>query len=144
MKKINHYITKSAIAAIILILIFTLTACGSAVPERLVGEWKCDPTSSGNPVDTSFYALRIEDNGEFSIYDFEAGNPGISGKMKGDDTGKIGLLNLQCDEEDFDPPMCWPNLKTNSEIRYRIIDDKTIKLGYVGIWMTFRADDANE
>ena len=134
----RNYIKKALLGAIILVFIFTLAGCGSAVPERLVGEWKCDPTSSGNPVDTSFYALSIEKDGTFSIYDFEAGNPGISGTMQGDDTGKIGILELNCDGEDFDPPACWPNLKEKSRVRYRILDENTIKLGYVGIWMTFR------
>lgn len=138
MKRTKQNTILTAFAAIILVMAFALAGCGSVVPDRLVGEWKCDPTSSGNPVDTSYYALRIEKSGEFSIYDFEAGNPGISGTMKGDDTGKIGILELTCDSEDFDPPACWLNLKPNSEIRYRIMDENTIKLGYVGIWMTFR------
>ena len=138
MRKSRHYIKKTAFTAIILVLIFTITGCGSAVPDRLVGDWQCDPTSTGNPVDTSFYALHIESDGTFSIFDKESGNPAISGTMKGDDTGKIGILELTCDSEDFDPPACWLNLKPNSEIRYRIMDENTIKLGYVGIWMTFR------
>lgn len=138
MKRTKQNAKITAFVAIILVMAFALAGCGSAVPDRLVGDWKCDPTSSGNPVDTSFYALTIEDNGTFSMYDQEAGNPAISGTMEGDDTGKIGLLNLKCTEEDFDPPACWLNLKPNSEIRYRIMDENTIKLGYVGIWMTFR------
>lgn len=138
MKGIKKHIKKTVLGTIIFILIFTLSACGSAVPERLVGEWTCDPESSGNHLDTSYYALRIDETGEFSIYDFEAGNPGISGTMKGDDTGKIGILELSCDSEEFNPPVCWPNLKENSRIRYKILDENTIKLEYVGIWMTFR------
>ncbi|MDD4199998.1 MAG: hypothetical protein PHS19_01265 [Eubacteriales bacterium] len=129
---------KTALLAIIFILVFTLAGCGSPIPERLVGEWKCDDRSTGNYVDTSFYALSIEDSGNFNLYDFETGNPGISGTMEGDDTGKIGILQLNCDKEEFNPPLCWPNLKTDSRIRYRIMDENTFRLGYVGIWMTFR------
>lgn len=139
MKERNrNHTKKTVLAAVAIIMLFTLSGCGSAVPERLVGEWQCDDTASGNHVDTGFYALRIESDGNFSLYDAEAGNPGISGTMKGDDTGKIGILELSCDKGDFDPPACWPNLHTNSRIRYKILDENSFKLGYVGIWMTFR------
>lgn len=121
-------------------MIFALTGCGSSVPERLVGDWHADDSPSGNNMYIGFYEMSIEKDGTFSIFDAEAGNPGISGTMKGDDTGKLGILELNCNEEDFDPPICWPNLKKNSRVRYKIIDDKTIKLGYVGIWITFRTE----
>ena len=126
------------ITTLVIVAIMAFTACGSAVPDRLVGDWNCDDTPSGNNMYVGFYAMTIESNGNFSIYDAEAGNPGISGTMKGDDTGKLVILELKCDTEDFDPPICWPNLKPNSRVRYKIVDENTIKLGYVGIWMTFR------
>ena len=114
-----------------------LAGCGSAVPDRLVGNWKCDEKATGVYVDTSFYSLKIESNGEFKLMDNRRGKAAISGTMKGDDTGKLGILELKC-EGPFKPPACWPNLHKNSRLRYKIIDDKTIRLGYVGIWMTFR------
>ena len=87
--------------------------------------------------DTSFYALTIESDGTFSLYDQASGNPGISGTMKGDDTGKLGILELTCEEEDFDPPACWAKMQTKSRVRYKIMDENTIRLGYVGIWLIF-------
>ena len=65
------------------------------------------------------------------------GNPGISGTMKGDDTGKLGILELTCNEDDFDPPVCWSKMQTKSRVRYKIMADGTIRLGYVGIWLIF-------
>ncbi len=56
---------------------------------------------------------------------------------EGDDTGKLGILELTCNTDDFDPPIGWPNFKPNASVRYKIIDNDTIKLGYVGIWLTF-------
>ena len=118
--------------------ITVFAGCGGAkVPERLVGHWKCDDLASDGYTDTSFYALTIEKDGTFSLYDYAAGNPGISGKMKGDDTGKLGILELNCDGDDFDPPFCWPKMQQKSRIRYKIIDENTIRLGYVGIWLSF-------
>ncbi|MDD6194783.1 MAG: hypothetical protein PUB19_07790 [Lachnospiraceae bacterium] len=54
------------------------------LPDGLVGEWKCADTAEGSEQYFGFYALRIEKNGTFSLYDAEAGNPGISGKMRGE------------------------------------------------------------
>ena len=57
--------------------------------------------------------------------------------MKGDDTGKLGILELTCNEDNFNPPVCWAKMQTQSRVRYKIMDEKTIRLGYVGIWLTF-------
>lgn len=126
----------TAIAAILILLMF-MVGCGSTVPDRLVGQWDCANTSSGVPVDTSFYTMDIETDGTFSLDNENTGKSDISGTMEGDDTGKLGILDLTCDKSGFKPPKCWPNLKTTSSVRYKIIDKNTIKLGYVGIWMTF-------
>ena len=129
-------VTFALTAAIIMLVAFT--GCGgSKVPERLVGEWQCADLASDGYTDTSFYALTIEEDGTFSLYDIAAGNPGISGTMKGDDTGKLGILELTCNEDDFDPPVCWAKMQKNSRVRYKIMDENTIRLGYVGIWLTF-------
>ena len=130
-------VTAIALTASIIMLV-ALTGCGgSKVPERLVGQWECADLASDGYTDTSFYALTIEKDGTFSLYDEAAGNPGISGTMKGDDTGKLGILELNCNEEDFDPPVCWAKMQTKSRVRYKIMDENTIRLGYVGIWLTF-------
>lgn len=135
MRKI-FVVTFALTAAIIMLVAFT--GCGgSKVPERLVGEWQCADLASDGYTDTSFYALTIETDGTFSLYDIAAGNPGISGTMKGDDTGKLGILELTCNEDDFDPPVCWAKMQKNSRVRYKIMDENTIRLGYVGIWLTF-------
>ena len=130
-------VTAIALAASIIMLV-ALTGCGgSKVPERLVGQWECADLASDGYTDTSFYALTSEKDGTFSLYDEAAGNPGISGTMKGDDTGKLGILELNCNEEDFDPPVCWAKLQKNSRLRYKIMSDGTMRLGYVGIWLIF-------
>ena len=123
-------------AAIIMLVAFT--GCGGPkVPERLVGQWQCADLASDGYTDTSFYALTIEEDGTFSLNDEAAGSPAISGTMKGDDTGKLGILELTCNEDDFDPPVCWAKMQKNSRVRYKIMDENTIRLGYVGIWLIF-------
>jgi hypothetical protein len=133
----NRFVVVFALIATSILLI-TLAGCGGPiVPERLIGQWDCAETASDGYTDTSFYALTIEKDGTFSLYDVAAGNPGISGTMKGDDTGKLGILELTCNEDDFDPPVCWAKMQKNSRVRYKIMDENTIRLGYVGIWLTF-------
>ena len=130
-------ILAAAVAVVtVMTMLIAFTGCGEKVPERLVGQWDCAEYASDETTETGFYALTIEKDGTFSLYD-TVGNPGISGTMKGDDTGKLGILELNCTGVDFDPPFCWSSLKKNSRIRYKIMSDDTIKLGYVGIWLTF-------
>ena len=123
-------------AAIIMLVAFT--GCGGPkVPERLVGQWQCADLASDGYTDTSFYALTIEEDGTFSLNDESAGKPSLSGTMKGDDTGKLGILELTCNGDDFNPPVCWAKMQEKSRVRYKIMDENTIRLGYVGIWLIF-------
>jgi len=123
-------------AAIIMLVAFT--GCGGPkVPERLVGQWQCADLASDGYTDTSFYAITIEEDGTFSLNDEAAGKPSLSGTMKGDDTGKLGILELTCNEDDFNPPVCWAKMQKKSRVRYKIMDENTIRLGYVGIWLIF-------
>ena len=113
--------------------------CGQKynAPKAIVGEWTCHEFASDEMTDTSFYALTIKEDGTFSLYDYASGNPGISGKMYCDDTGNLGIINIECDEADFDPPACWPSLGTKARRRYKALNDGTIRLGYTGIWLIF-------
>ncbi len=120
-----------------LILISILAGCASA-PEALEGSWSCDETASDRETYTGFYALEVQKNGSFSMYDREAGNPGISGKMK--DAGD-GSITCSFDTEDFDPPACWEDLKKEDTLQYEASGDDRVKLGYKDVWLTFSRDE---
>ena len=94
--------------------------CGQKynAPKAIVGEWTCHEFASDEMTDTSFYALTIKEDGTFSLYDYASGNPGISGKMYCDDTGNLGIINIECDETDFDPPLCWMLPQPNSPLNF--------------------------
>lgn len=139
----NKKVCLSLIAAAALILMFAITACGSfeaGVPEGFVGQWKCEKLATDGETDTSFYEMRIEDDGSFSIYDAAAGNPGISGQM-GNDTGT--LIECVFDEDDFDAPYCWELDSEKDTLDYELADD-TLKLGHNGVWMVFHRIEDEE
>ena len=133
----KKYVTAIALAVVMTMLIAFSGCGGPKVPERLIGEWDCAPLASDEMTDTSFYALTIEEDGTYSLYDKTTGKSAMSGTMKGDDTGKLGILELTSDEKNFDPPACWAKMQTKARVRYKILDEAAIKLGYVGIWLTF-------
>ena len=124
-----------SIAAILMVLLL-ITACGSfqaGVPDRFVGEWQCEDLASDGETDTSFYAMTIEEDGAFSMYDFAAGNPGISGVM-GNDTGST--IDWQFEMDDFDVPFCWEIDSEKATLDYELKED-TLRLGHNDVWMVF-------
>ncbi len=88
--------------------VIVLSACGSEKPEAgntsaepdqrqasFVGEWRCGETLlETDECYSGYLALRVEEDGEFSMYDEEAGNPGISGLMEysSDNEGRFTLV----------------------------------------------------
>ena len=74
---------KSCIACFAIAVLMLLGLCGCSekvVPEGLVGNWNCREMASDCTTTTGFYALYINDDGSFSMYD-TCGNPGISGTL---------------------------------------------------------------
>lgn len=136
----NHRKKLAVTFGIMLVIacIICVTGCGQKynAPAGIVGEWTCQEFASDETTDTSFYALTVSEDGAFSLYDQAAGNPGISGNMYCDDTGNLGIINIECNADDFDPPVCW-NISQNARLRYKVLNKDTIRLGYSGIWLTF-------
>lgn len=115
------------------------------MPKAVRGSYICEKTASDKKTDTFYYALSIERK-TFSIYDFEAGNPGIEGRIYRIGKGKTGkgyirqgILGIKCNSADFDPPACW-KLKLKDKLIYRLVNKNTIKLGHNGIVLTFHRD----
>lgn len=132
-----RYMAAAMMIGMLLLLLTMLAGCASA-PEALEGRWSCDETASDGETYTGFYALEVQQNGRFSMYDREAGNPGISGKMK--DTGG-GEIACSFDTDDFDPPACWGDLEEEDTLQYEASGDDRIKLGHGGVWLTFSRDE---
>lgn len=130
-----------SILAAVALMILALLACagcgsGGDLPAQMVGEWSCHETASDGETDTGFYAMYIQEDGTFSLYD-TVGNPGIAGKMTlqdGDETN--GQVDIKCGTDDFDPPFCW-KIEPETTLEYRMEGTDLLSLGHDDIWLTF-------
>lgn len=85
--------------------------------DKFVGSWNCHETPLEDKNRYSGYlSMEIEDTGDFTMYDAEAGNPGIKGHIESLTEDSM-VLNCS-DDEDFDPPTGWDKMDRKQEIRY--------------------------
>lgn len=115
--------------AMLMIMIMTIVsadgkqkAVDSSLLKPFIGEWKCGET----PLEyedyyTGFLTLRIQEEGTFSMYDVEAGNPGISGEIEILSDTEL-VLNCNA-EDDFDPPPTWENMNEEQTITYKFASE---------------------
>lgn len=86
--------------------------------DQLVGSWNCHETPLEDKDRYSGYlSMEIEDTGDFTMYDAEAGNPGIKGRIESvtEDSMVLDCTN----DEDFDPPTGWDKMNRKQKISYR-------------------------
>ncbi len=124
------------ILAVIVLFIFSLYSYITEVPKALTGEWVCQDSSYGCEAGYGYLALRIEKNGHFSLYDAEAGNPGISGTMKGSADALTGTVEINCGSDDFDPPACW-DIEEKDTLEFEAVTPGRIKLSHNGKSLSF-------
>lgn len=132
---------KLIVLCVIMLFAFTVWGCSSAkLPEGLLGDWTCEDLASDGKTATDFYAMYINEDGSFSLYD-TVGNPGIAGKMKLEEAqenteNNKGTVKVFCGADDFDPPSCW-NLTEEDELEYEILGSGRIRFGHNGVWLSF-------
>lgn len=121
----------------ILLILFTCTilfsSCKNQEQKKLLnnlsGEWKCEESPLElKDIYSGYLTMRVEKSGKFTIYDAEAGNPGIKGRMESVTKDQI-ILNCSKDE-DFDPPSGWDKMKKKQKIHYKIKDKQRLYLVY--------------
>lgn len=95
--------------------------------KLMAGYWSCAETPLENDSYVGYYVLRVEADGEFSLYDAEAGNPGICGTLTFGQTDEIAL---NCETDDFDPPYEWKGFEISDTLRYKFISDDEMHLIY--------------
>ena len=133
------------IKTLIIFVICTILLCScSQTSEGLenypefVGKWQCAEAPAEHPeFYTGYLMWRINDDGSFSMYDAEAGNPGISGNLK---VVSENELKLECNmEEDFDPPVTWEDMEGNQTFAYEFAADDELRVTFThgdGEWVS--------
>ena len=106
-----------------------------------VGEWDCQDSILEERGDegylyVGYFTLRVEEDGSFSMYDAEAGNPGISGSLYPEEDGTV---QLYCDKDDFDPPFSWAGFSTQETLTYEIVEED----GNDVLYLTFTAKNGS-
>ncbi|MDO4554952.1 MAG: hypothetical protein Q4B70_07405 [Lachnospiraceae bacterium] len=120
---------------VMLTFVLNILFCGCSktdkqaeIPDDLLGDWHCQEHALGDEESyTGYYVLSIEPDASFQLYDAEAGNPGISGKMT--EITKKDFW-LRCDGEDFDPPFCWGGNELEKEfsVSYHVDEEGVLSL----------------
>lgn len=100
--------------------------------QPFCGEWNCEKTPLEHKnLYSGYLRLVVKKNGNFIMYDVEAGNPGIEGKMV---INSKKELTLKCkNSEDFDPPVGWGKMHKTQKIKYQFIrknKKKKLRLTY--------------
>lgn len=92
----------------------------------LVGSWVGAGYRIGTDCYTAYLSMTINEDGEFSVTDHEAGNPGIKGVL---DVLDETTLDFDCEaDEDFDSP--WPGLKKRDQVEYHFYNNDQIRLSH--------------
>ncbi len=110
-----------------LILLCACSSCGKEVDKEalanFVGSWDCQESTREQMDDedyiyVGYLQLDVEEDGSFSLYDVEAGNPALSGVMYPDHEQAYGTVLLDCKGE-FDPPVVWAGMEKDVVLDYR-------------------------
>ena len=119
---------------IVLMLICMMALCscskkdeGSEKLQVFEGSWQCAESPLEHPAYyTGYLVWAINKDGSFSMYDAEAGNPGITGNIQVVSEDEI---RLHCNiEDDFDPPATWESMKETQAVFYKFITENELQV----------------
>ena len=120
-------------------MIFCLTGCGTSEKEKLpgtedaallkpfLGSWQCEETPlERDDIYTGYLHLEVQDDSSYSMYDIEAGNPGIEGtlEIQTEDTMVIHIHETV----DTDLPGGWETMSMDQQLRYRYTEDGKLEM----------------
>ena len=107
-------------------MIFCLTGCGASekklpgtedasLLKPFLGGWQCEETPlERQDIYTGYLHLEVQDDSSYSMYDIEAGNPGIEGtlEIQTEDTMVIHIHETV----DTDLPGGWENMSMDQQL----------------------------
>ncbi len=119
-------------------MIFCLTGCGAsekklpgtedaALLKPFLGSWQCEETPmERDDIYTGYLHLEVQDDSSYSMYDIEAGNPGIEGtlEIQTEDTMVIHIHETV----DTDLPNGWETMSMDQPLTYRFTEDGKLEM----------------
>ena len=119
-------------------MIFCLTGCGAsekklpgtedaALLKPFLGGWQCEETPlERQDIYTGYLHLEVQDDSSYSMYDIEAGNPGIEGtlEIQTEDTMVIHIHETV----DTDLPGGWETMSMDQPLTYRFTEDGKLEM----------------
>ena len=126
---------KIKILVVLMLCVIILGACGKndtglESNPKFVGSWQCADAPLEHPdYYTGDLVWAVNEDGSFSMYDAEAGNPGIKGTLQ---IVSENELQLNCNtEDDFDPPVTWGDMEETQKLTYEFVTDKELRASFV-------------
>ena len=120
---------------VMLFCMMILCACGKNNVgledySEFIGRWQCAESPLEHPdYYTGYLVWAVNEDGSFSMYDAEAGNPGIKGTLQ---IVSENELQLNCNtEDDFDPPVTWGDMEETQKLTYEFVTDKELRASFV-------------
>ena len=128
-----------AVITVLMMLAFCLTGCGTSEKEKLpgtedaallkpfLGSWQCEETPlERDDIYTGYLHLEVQDDSSYSMYDIEAGNPGIEGtlEIQTEDTMVIHIHETV----DTDLPGGWETMSMDQQLTYRFTEDGKLEM----------------
>lgn len=106
--------------------------------ESFAGVWECEENPLNDPNHyTGYLKLEVSLQGEFSVYDAETGDPGLSGSLVILSDSRLQLL---CSREGgFNPPPTWDSMQAEQELSYKFTTKSAGKLR-----LTYRDEQTGE
>lgn len=138
----NSILRKFLILCMVIVLTIVLAGCsflssddseglagGEPIAEEFRGGWECEETTLEDPNSyTGYLHLEVSDDGNYSMYDIAAGNPGIEGWL-----GVLSDTELILHIEktvDTDIPVEWDGISMDQKMKYCFTDDGKLQITY--------------
>ena len=119
-----------------IMLCLLICACGKkseGIEDNLefLGKWQCAETPLEHPdYYTGYLVWVINQDGSFSMYDAQAGNPGIMGELEIISDHELILCSDM--EEEFSPPATWLSMQEEQKFTYKFVTLEELHVTFEG------------